>query len=154
MSICGVCVGWEWSSLRKVWWNGEERRIAPFFSHLCPESKLAVFLPLWEKSFKGNKCTYTDVQSRCSKKTPSKQNLAMQLKGIQVILKIWCCKIPEENTIFGTIHSNFQVRSSLLLAKFNDKVFVPWEKGMKNTICVPSIINSKIQCNYIVLCCL
>lgn len=140
-------MGWKWSCLRKVWWNGKRRHIPLFCPHLCPESKLAIFLSLWEKSFKVNKHTYAHVQNGCWKRIPSKQNLASQLKGIQMILEICCCKIPEESIIFRSVHSDFQMGSSLLLSKFNDKVlFSPWENWMKNTICVSSIINFKIQC--------
>lgn len=119
----------EQSQERMVEWGKETH--TSFFPHPCSESKLAIFFLFGRNtSNKGNKRTYADIQNGCWKGLPSKQNLAIQLKRIQVILEICCCKTLEANIIFRSVHRVFQMGSSLL-SKFTDRIVSPWEKWMK-----------------------
>lgn len=124
----------EQSQERMVEWGKETH--TSFFPHPCSESKLAIFFLCGRNiSNKGNKRSYADVQNGCWKGLPNKQNRAIQLKRIQMISEICCCKTLE---FFKWGHLSCQ--SLLTECLFLEKT------GWKNTICVSSIINSKIQC--------
>lgn len=94
------------SQERMVEWGKETHTF--FFPHPCSESKLAIFFLFGRNiSNKGNKRIYADVQNGCWKGLPSKQNLAIQLRRIQMILEICYCKTPEANIIFRSVHRVF-----------------------------------------------
>lgn len=94
------------SQERMVEWGKETHSF--FFPHPCSESKLAIFFLFGRNiSNKGNKHIYADVQNGCWKGLPSKQNLAIQLKRIQMILEICYCKTPEANIIFRSVRRVF-----------------------------------------------
>lgn len=129
------------SQERIVEWGKETHTF--FFPHPCSESKLAIFFLFGRNiSNKGNKRIYADVQNGCWKGLPSKQNLAIQLKRIQMILEICYCKTPEANIIFRSVRRVFFLSCQSLLTE----CLLLEKTGWKNTICVFSIINSKVQC--------